>query len=69
MSSSTPSTSVAMPRWRQYWVLTKPRVTLLAVFCAVIGMFLATPGMVSYPVLIGGIVGSAPHGDLLQLVR
>jgi protoheme IX farnesyltransferase len=29
-----------MPRWRQYWVLTKPRVTLLAVFCAVIGMFL-----------------------------
>ena len=46
-----------MPRWRQYWVLTKPRVTQLAVFCAVIGMFLATPGMVPYPVLIGGIVG------------
>ncbi|HCP76550.1 MAG TPA: protoheme IX farnesyltransferase, partial [Pusillimonas sp.] len=21
--------------WRQYWVLTKPRVTQLAVFCAV----------------------------------
>ena len=46
-----------MPKWRQYWVLTKPRVTQLAVFCAVIGMFLATPGMVSYSVLIGGIVG------------
>ena len=30
---------------RQYWVLTKPRVTQLAVFCAVIGMFLATPGL------------------------
>ncbi|MER1966750.1 heme o synthase [Castellaniella sp. GW247-6E4] len=30
---------------RQYLVLTKPRVTQLAVFCAVIGMFLATPGM------------------------
>ena len=26
---------------RQYLVLTKPRVTQLAVFCAVIGMFLA----------------------------
>jgi protoheme IX farnesyltransferase len=29
--------------FRQYLVLTKPRVTQLAVFCAVIGMFLATP--------------------------
>ncbi len=29
---------------RQYVALTKPRVTQLAVFCAVIGMFLATPG-------------------------
>jgi protoheme IX farnesyltransferase len=46
-----------MPRWRQYWVLTKPRVTQLAVFCAIIGMFLATPGMVSWPILIGGSIG------------
>lgn len=46
-----------MPRWRQYWVLTKPRVTQLAVFCAVIGMFLATPGMVPWPILIGGSIG------------
>jgi len=30
---------------RQYLTLTKPRVTQLAVFCAVIGMFLAVPGM------------------------
>ena len=37
--------------------LTKPRVTQLAVFCAVIGMFLATPGMVPWHVLIGGTVG------------
>jgi protoheme IX farnesyltransferase len=27
---------------RQYWLLTKPRVTQLALFCAVIGMLLAT---------------------------
>ena len=57
MSDSATNAPVAMPRWRQYWVLTKPRVTQLAVFCAVIGMFLATPGMVPYPVLFGGIVG------------
>lgn len=30
---------------RQYLMLTKPRVTQLAVFCAVIGMFLAVPGL------------------------
>ncbi len=28
-----------------YWALTKPRVTQLAIFCAVIGMFLATPDL------------------------
>ena len=38
------STTAANPGLlRQYLVLTKPRVTQLAVFCAVIGMFLATP--------------------------
>ena len=42
---------------RQYAALTKPRVTQLAVFCAVIGMFLATPGMVPWPVLLGGAAG------------
>ncbi len=44
-------------RIAQYVALTKPRVTQLAVFCAVIGMFLATPGMVPWKVLIGGTVG------------
>ncbi len=40
------TTSVRQPTLlRQYLVLTKPRVTQLAVFCAVIGMFLATPGL------------------------
>lgn len=42
---------------RQYAALTKPRVTQLAVFCAIIGMFLATPGMVPWSVLIGGAIG------------
>lgn len=49
--------SISIPRWRQYAALTKPRVTQLAVFCAVIGMFLATPGMVPWKILIGGSVG------------
>jgi len=49
---TTPGSRIA-----QYLALTKPRVTQLAVFCAVIGMFLATPGMVPWTVLIGGTLG------------
>ncbi|MFV0680772.1 heme o synthase [Ottowia sp.] len=37
----------AMPVWRQYYVLTKPRVVQLIVFCALIGMVLAVPGVPS----------------------
>lgn len=37
------TTSIQPSRISQYLALTKPRVTQLAVFCAVIGMFLATP--------------------------
>jgi len=47
----TPSADVAAPaaslasKLRQYHVLTKPRVVQLIVFCAVIGMLLAVPGV------------------------
>lgn len=41
----------------QYWALTKPRVTQLAVFCAVIGMFLATDGMPDWRVLVAATIG------------
>jgi protoheme IX farnesyltransferase len=51
------STSLPIPKWRQYYLLTKPRVTQLAVFCAIIGMFLAVPGMVPLKPLIGGSIG------------
>lgn len=44
-------------RIAQYLALTKPRVTQLAVFCAVIGMFLSTPGMVPWKALVGGTIG------------
>ena len=46
-------------RARAYYALTKPRVVSLIVFTAVIGMFLATPGMVPVPVLLAGTVGIA----------
>jgi protoheme IX farnesyltransferase len=44
-------------RISQYWQLTKPRVTQLAVFCAIIGMFLATDGFPGWRVLIAGTIG------------
>ena len=42
---------------RQYLVLTKPRVTQLAVFCAVIGMFLAVPGLPRWDRVVYGVLG------------
>jgi protoheme IX farnesyltransferase len=42
---------------RQFADLTKPRVTMLAVFCAVIGMFLASPGMVDPLLLLAATAG------------
>ena len=46
-------------RLRQYLQLTKPRVVSLIVFCAVIGMFLAVPGMVPWRILLAATVGIA----------
>jgi protoheme IX farnesyltransferase len=46
-------------RLQQYLQLTKPRVVSLIVFCAVIGMFLAVPGMVPLRILIAGTIGIA----------
>ena len=44
-AAAAPSAVVSLPsRVRQYYALTKPRVVQLIVFCAAIGMLLATPG-------------------------
>ncbi len=46
-------------RARAFYALTKPRVVSLIVFTAVIGMFLAAPGMVEPRVLLAGTFGIA----------
>ncbi len=51
LTSSTPN------RFSQYWALTKPRVTQLAVFCAVIGMFLATPDLPDWRIALPATIG------------
>tara|TARA_B100000780_G_scaffold123960_1_gene86955 strand:+ start:12647 stop:13555 length:909 start_codon:yes stop_codon:yes gene_type:complete len=42
---------------KAFFALCKPRVNALIVFTAVIGMFLATPGMVPIDLLISAIIG------------
>jgi protoheme IX farnesyltransferase len=44
-------------RIAQYWALTKPRVTQLAVFCAVIGMFLSTDSLPPWRPVVFGTIG------------
>lgn len=43
--------------WRQYYALTKPRVVQLIVFCALIGMVLAVPGLPDGSQLMLGLWG------------
>jgi protoheme IX farnesyltransferase len=52
-------TTLTVPphRLAQYWALTKPRVTQLAVFCAVIGMFLATPDLPDWHRVVAATIG------------
>jgi protoheme IX farnesyltransferase len=46
-------------QWREYLELTKPKVVTLITFTAMVGMFLATPEMVPWHVLIFGSLGIA----------
>jgi len=51
------ASTVAGFRLRQLLALTKPRVVSLIVFCAVIGMLLAAPGMVPPRLLLAATIG------------
>lgn len=43
--------------WRDYYELTKPRVVMLIVFTAIVGMFLAVPGWPGTSALVFGTLG------------
>jgi protoheme IX farnesyltransferase len=43
--------------WRAYWTLTKPRVVALIVFTALVGMFLAVPGLPPLRQSLFGLLG------------
>src|SRR5882724_5362769 len=52
-------TALSQPGWRDFMELTKPKVSLLIVFTAIVGMVLASPGMVPLPALVFGTLGIA----------
>jgi protoheme IX farnesyltransferase len=43
--------------WRDYYELTKPRVVMLIVFTAIVGMFLAVPGWPGASSIVFGTIG------------
>jgi protoheme IX farnesyltransferase len=49
----------ARATWRDFLEMCKPRVVLLMLLCAIVGMFLATPGMVPLGPLVFGTIGIA----------
>src|SRR5690606_28834755 len=57
MNRNMTTLTITPNRFAQYWALTKPRVTQLAVFCAVIGMFLSTPGLPDLQRVVAATIG------------
>ena len=49
----------AAATWRDYLEMCKPRVVALMLLCAIVGMLLATPGMVPVDILVFGTLGIA----------
>jgi heme o synthase len=52
-------TGLSQPGWHDFLEITKPKVSLLIVFTAIVGMVLASPGMVPLPALVFGTLGIA----------
>jgi heme o synthase len=55
----SPISAVVVPHWRDYLELTKPKVSLLIVFTAIVGMVLASPRWIPLQALILGSLGIA----------
>ncbi len=53
LAAPTPRSS----RWAQFHALTKPRVVQLIVFCALIGMLLAQPGLPDWGLVLPAVLG------------
>jgi heme o synthase len=56
-TATAPMGAMSLSRARQFYVLTKPRVVQLIVFCAVIGMLLAEPGWPDWRIVLPAALG------------
>jgi protoheme IX farnesyltransferase len=56
-TDTQPADRTAQHLLAQYWALTKPRVTQLAIFCAVIGMFLSTSELPPWRIVVLATLG------------
>ncbi len=54
---ATPRSSLLPSKVRQFYALTKPRVVQLIVFCAAIGMLLATPDLPEWRLALAAVAG------------
>ena len=59
MSEANSYTLAPNNSWRDYLEMCKPKVVMLMLLCSVAGMFLATPGMVPWDILLFGNLGIA----------
>ena len=57
MDNTLNTTVDTFTSWRDYYELTKPRVVMLIVFTAVVGMFLSVPGWPGIEALLFGTLG------------
>jgi len=57
LAPAAPRSVSLAAKLRQYYALTKPRVVQLIVFCALIGMLLATPGLPDWRLALAAVAG------------
>jgi len=57
LPDNPPIALIGISRWRDFLELTKPKVSLLIVFTAIVGMILASPGLVPLSALLFGTLG------------
>jgi heme o synthase len=57
MSETLVAPRPSSSRWAQFHALTKPRVVQLIVFCALIGMLLAQPGLPDWSLALPAVLG------------
>ena len=54
--------------WKQYYELCKPKVVLLIVFTAIVGMLLSTPGLIPWHALVFGTLGIGLAAAFMSLL-